>query len=508
MQIGLQINKKNSRPTVVTGATGLIGRWLLAELTARDRPVAAFVRSPETRVAELRDWVDGHGGRGELVEAYAFDLTESDLGLTASGLAQLERADAVFHLAALFGFGLDVALTRQANVVASERLVELSSTNVNLRRFVHISGYRTKGRAWRGLDVDDEAALLALYRAHGAYETSKMEAHERVRRAALKYSVPLTRISPAMVIGDSRTGETTQLTGLAETIEQLWLGKLPALAGTPQTWMPAISVDFLTSLLASLPDDEESVGDHVLVFDDETPTLPRVLEMAATRMGVKAPSLILPAGLLRALPSSISGVDPEALSFISDDRYDPRPLAELCQRLGLERPPIELTLERWIDHLMDTRFGRRGPRQGRNFIAAGTRVFGRGDRETPEVVYLHGVMLNEHSWTPVTDRVAGSHLALDLPGLGRSEPGGGTPREWMTAALAPTRNTPIVVGHSLGCAFALEYAAAHPGRVNELVLVSPFFLQGRPGWMLRQPWLMTRLFRHGGQSRLAAAMGA
>jgi pimeloyl-ACP methyl ester carboxylesterase len=47
----------------------------------------------------------------------------------------------------------------------------------------------------------------------------------------------------------------------------------------------------------------------------------------------------------------------------------------------------------------------------------------------------------------------------------------------------------------LGAAYALELARDFPERIRGLVLVSPFFLQGRPSWPLRLPWVMAHAFR-------------
>ena len=48
--------------TLVTGATGLIGRWLVPELTRLGRDVVALVRNADSRRAEYTDWIACHGG--------------------------------------------------------------------------------------------------------------------------------------------------------------------------------------------------------------------------------------------------------------------------------------------------------------------------------------------------------------------------------------------------------------------------------------------------------------
>jgi len=493
---------------VVTGANGFIGRWLITELTSNGVAVMALVRRPEDRAPELREWLATHGGDPELLEVSALDLAAPDLGLDSDGKQALERARVIYHTAALFGFGLSVEDARTCNVLATEQLVELAAKNHNLERFIHISGYRTEGGEARVLDVDDEAALAHFYKSHGSYEASKIEAHERVRRAAARHEVPLTRISPAIVIGDSETGETTQMTGLAEVIQAMWSRELPVMAGSSETWMPVIAVDILAKMLAAIPGDPESRGAHIVVFDEHTPTLPMVLERAAQRMDVRAPRRTIPVSVLAKLPKAITNLDPEALSFISEDRYDPAPMRALAARTGIELPPVQECLDRWVDHLLDTRFLERAPRGGHHVEVGGARVFVRGDTTAPNAVFLHGLLLNEQSWAAITDRFEQPYIAPDLPGLGRSAPGGGTRGEWMTSLLAESTTAPRVIAHSLGTAFAIEYARTHPERVSELVLVSPFFLQSKPGMMARQPWLTCTALRRIGAERFEGLLGA
>ncbi len=495
------------KTAVVTGANGFIGRWLIAELTANGIAVMALVRRPEERVLELRDWVESHGGDPALLEASALDLHAPDLGLEPKGIEALENTRAIYHTAALFGFGLSVEDARKCNVSATEALVELAADNPNLERFVHISGYRTEGSEARVLDVDDAPALARFYKSHGAYEASKIEAHERVRRAAALHDVPLTRVSPAIVIGDSQTGETTQMTGLAEVIQAMWARELPVMAGTSETWMPVIAVDTLAKLLVAIHEDPASAGAHILMFDEHTPTLPRLLERAASRMDVEAPQRTIPVGVLARLPKAITNLDPEALSFISDDRYDPLPMRALCARTNIALPAVQDSLDRWVDHLLDTRFLERAPRGGRHLEVGGARVFLRGDTSAPNEVFLHGLLLNEQSWSAVTEHIEEAFIAPDLPGLGRSAPGGGTRSEWMTSLLANSTTRPRLVAHSLGTAFALEYALSHPERVRELVLVSPFFLQSKPGLLARQRWLTCAALRRIGTARFERLVG-
>lgn len=493
----------------ITGAHGFLGRWLALAWTAQGVKVLALMRGAQGRLDELRQWVDARGGRGALIEAASMELGDADrVGLDDETLVRLEQVDVFYHLAASYAFGLSREQAYLTNVQASVRLVELmAQRGARLRRFVLLSGYRASAPAAASLDVEDAAALDRFYRDHGAYEASKIEAHHRVERAALRCGLPLTRVSPAVVIGDSRTGETTQIIGFAETIEQLWLGQLPALVGSAQVWLPLVTVDFVAQVLVASAQDE-GPSQHLVVFDERSPLLEALVKRAATRLGMKAPSRYVSAGLLKALPQSMTGVEPETLSFLSEDRYDARPLTRFNAKHGLTMPKIDDAFDRWVDHLVDTRFGRSSGQGGALLEVNGERAFVYGARDGAKVVLLHGLLLSGRSWSPVAKGLAGEvYVAPDLPGLGSSAPTVLDMAGWVSGLLASAQERVILVGHSLGCAFAVAYAQAYPERVAGLVLISPAFLQPRAGWAYRQPWLLSAMLRWGDDAALATRLG-
>lgn len=103
---------------------------------------------------------------------------------------------------------------------------------------------------------------------------------------------------------------------------------------------------------------------------------------------------------------------------------------------------------------------------------------------TPEaapIVLLHGLGSSSRDWTPQVPVLGARHplLLVDLPGHGRSSPGGSTSIDAMAAhvdalldrlRLAPAH----VVGLSLGGCVALALALRAPDRVRSLTLVNAF----------------------------------
>lgn len=332
----------NDPDTLVVGATGLIGRWLVPELTRQGRGVAVLVRRAAAREAELRSWVTAHGGDAGRLSVLDGDLTKPGLGLPG-GLGTVRD---VYNLGARFDFGLDRAEARRVNVDGALEVVRWTSGLPGARRLVHLSGYRVAA-VRDGLGA---AELAALYRKAGAYEASKVEADQAVRAAARELGVPYNTVNPSSVIGDSATGETTQTLGLGQMVRDLHRGALPALPGDRRTWVPVVTVDHLARLLAAVP-EHAAPGEAFWALDEGTPPLHDLIRLVAAHLDVRAPRLSVPAGLLRRLPAGLTKADPETLSFLSADRYPTDSARRLEAAAGLTPPPVLPALRAWAEHL-------------------------------------------------------------------------------------------------------------------------------------------------------------
>ncbi len=98
----------------------------------------------------------------------------------------------------------------------------------------------------------------------------------------------------------------------------------------------------------------------------------------------------------------------------------------------------------------------------------------------PLLLLIHGMAGSNESWNAVVEPLARAHtvVAIDLPGHGSSEPGGG---DYSLGALASGLRDLLVtlgheratlVGHSLGGGIAMQFAYQFPEAAERLVLVS------------------------------------
>ncbi|MFE3195041.1 alpha/beta fold hydrolase [Nocardia sp. NPDC059240] len=461
---------------IVFGATGFIGRSLVGELLGEGQRVAAVVRNDT-----LTPWLVARGTDIEGLTVVTADITEP--------LTGLPEARDVYNAAARYAFGLGEREARATNVIGAINVLEWAATLPALRRLVHVSGYRVSAPSGE----PDYAGL-------GAYEASKFEGDLAVRKLARERDVPLTIANPSTVIGPG------QHIGLAGLVRDLWDGKLPAVPGGPEVFVPIVGIDYFVRFLARIP--ESPAGEHYWVLDDNTPRLPELIRTVADHLGVRAPSRSVPVGLLRRLPRKLTGADPETLSFLSTDRYPTASARSFAAAANLEMPAADDALRTWADDLIAERFGAAAPwlRPYGFRTVAGSRTWIAGDRHTPDHVLLHGLPMNAELWAPLAARLDGSVLAPDLPGLGRSEASDRPLEAWLADLLSEVRTRPVLVAHSLACAPALRYAIEHPDRIGGLVLIAPAFLQA-PGSALTRSPLAAWMLRRMSAARLAETLG-
>ncbi|KQW06610.1 NAD-dependent epimerase [Leifsonia sp. Root4] len=345
------------RSALVFGASGFIGRWLVRELLLKGVSVVAAVRSASSH-AHLASWLAAHG-TGEEAGSLLVDFDDEDLGLDPSE-HPLNGVTEVYNVAGAFLFGMTAEQARVANVVSSERIVTLASKLPSLTRLVHLSGYRVGGQdpaevPWSAERVRSEYSRL------GAYEASKAESDAVVQATASTLGVPWSIVNPATVIGDSATGESEQLLGLATTVRDLWNGTLPALPGGQDTFVPVVTVDYLASFMALVPTAPETEGKSYWPLDDSTPALPELLTRLAEHLGVRTPRFRIPVRLLRALPQRITKAHPETLSFLSSERYPTASATLFAEGNGLRHPDVRVSITRWADYLVAHHFDRARP---------------------------------------------------------------------------------------------------------------------------------------------------
>ncbi|TQM33261.1 alpha/beta fold hydrolase [Nocardia bhagyanarayanae] len=470
------MNSGQARHALVFGATGFVGRHLILALDAVGVSVLAACRT-EISYQKMTDWLTAHGCR-TLPKLVSVDFDAPGLGLSSP--AQLTEVSEIYNCAGAYRFGMSEHEARKANVDSVRAIVALASEVAGLRRLVLLSGYRTGGQDPAQVPWSPER-IRHTYRALGAYEASKAESDAVFQSEADRLGVPWSIVNPSSVSGVGATGESDQYLGLADSFHQLWNGGMAALPGSKDTFVPVVPVDYLARFMSLLPLDPTTQGRAYWILDEATPALPELFRVVAQHYRVKVPAIGIPVGLLKLLPRALTKADPETIGFMSTDRYPTASAQEFAARHGLTLPESVPAIQRWADHLAAHRFGEATttslPRRFSEY--AGVRTFRLGPDHASTVV-LPGLPVNAETWAAVAETLEQTIVA-DLPGLGMSDGDSRVWPDWLDHLLSSSESH-HVVGHSIGAAAAVEAAGRNPGRVRQLTLVSPFFLQ-RPAPM-------------------------
>jgi thioester reductase-like protein/short-subunit dehydrogenase len=187
---------------VVTGGTGFIGRRVVSRLlkTRPDAEVWVLVRRPSlSRFEQLA------GEWGERAKPLVGDLTAANLDLTDQAIAALGTVDHVVHCGAVYDITAAEPAQRAANVEGTRAVIGLARRlDATLH---HVSSIAVAGE-FRGEYT--EADFDVGQRLPTPYHQTKFEAELLVRSTSgLRYRV----YRPAVVVGDSRTGEMDKIDG-------------------------------------------------------------------------------------------------------------------------------------------------------------------------------------------------------------------------------------------------------------------------------------------------------
>ncbi|MQA11952.1 MAG: SDR family oxidoreductase [Pseudonocardiaceae bacterium] len=190
---------------LVTGATGLIGRHFVELLLGQEdtERVALVVREPSRqRLGELVNrWP--HPERVTLVTG---DVSQPALGIDEATREQLRGVDHLVHLAALYDITADDETSGLANVEGTRNVIELAG-RLGVGCLHHVSSVAVAGD-YRGVFTED--MFDAGQRLLTPYHRTKFESERLVREQT---EVPWRVYRPAIVVGNSQTGEMDKVDG-------------------------------------------------------------------------------------------------------------------------------------------------------------------------------------------------------------------------------------------------------------------------------------------------------
>lgn len=271
------------------------------------------------------------------------DITSPDLGLSQQSLDRARaETHTLFHLAALYDLAVDRESAQRVNVQGTERVNEFVKSIPNLKRYHYVSTCYVAGRRL-GLIREDELQHDAGFRNH--YEESKYEAELSV--AALKSDLPVTIHRPAVVVGDSRTGETAKYDGIYYLIHYLrrWPGGLSLFnIGNSAVSLNLVPIDFVIEAMVALAKDERAAGATVQIADPAPLTTEQLFDAIAETVAGRKSAITLPRNLVYPVlmapgAPKISGLPHSAVPyFFLEQWYDTTQSQQLLATNGIHCP--------------------------------------------------------------------------------------------------------------------------------------------------------------------------
>jgi thioester reductase-like protein len=218
--------------------------------------------------------------------------------LSAENLEEARReATVVFHLAALYDLAVRQDIAMRVNIEGTRNVNGFARRLASLRRYHYVSTCYVAGRR-TGRILESELRHAAGFRNH--YEETKYLAELEVE--ALKAELPVTIHRPAVVCGDSRTGETAKYDGVYYLIHYLrmWPGALSlANIGNPEVRLNVVPVDFVVEAMAALAADDSGVGATVQLADPAPLTTEELFDVLSRNLAGRESLFTIPAPLVK-----------------------------------------------------------------------------------------------------------------------------------------------------------------------------------------------------------------
>jgi nucleoside-diphosphate-sugar epimerase len=338
---------RTSETFFITGFPGFIANRLIERLaTAGGRFILlvqpTLIDRARKEIFELLSNTGKPVSDFRLVEG---DISVPDLGLTESD-KEYVRAETtrVFHLAALYDLGVAREPAQRINVQGTRNVNSFVRTLPHLRHHHHVSTCYVAGKR-EGQILETELKHDAGFR--NFYEESKYQAELEVE--ALKSELPVTIHRPAVVCGDSQSGETAKYDGVYFLIFYLlrWPGGLSLInIGNHEVCLNIVPIDFVVDAMSALACDDRAIGKTVQFADPDPLTTNQLFNAVAKSINGGRSRITAPKSwvyfLLRLPPSpKITGLPHDAVPyFFVKQTYDTSNSRQLLEPHGITCPPF------------------------------------------------------------------------------------------------------------------------------------------------------------------------
>jgi thioester reductase-like protein len=324
------------RTYLLTGFPGFLAGRLVPRLL-EDDDEARIVALVEPRMVQRAKELAPDG-----VDIQPGDITDARLGLDAKTYERLTaEVVKVFHLAAVYDLAVGEELAERVNVEGTQHVLDFCAKCPNLERHHYISTAYVAGMR-SGLVLEEDLAKGQSFK--NFYESTKFAAEVLVR--ATMETIPTTIYRPAIVVGDSQTGETQKFDGPYYLLRTYQAAKGPLLQiGRGDAHFNVVPVDFVVDAIAAGSRDPEAEGHTLHLVDPEPVSSHELARLLAVEYAGREPSLPLPPGIVdrslkyKRIRRLFGGPPRESIIYLNHPvQFDTAQAADVLGRNGLRCP--------------------------------------------------------------------------------------------------------------------------------------------------------------------------
>ncbi len=276
------------RDILITGFPSFVARRLLATIFEREKHafVRLLVRSDYVDAAERQ--LNTMNIDRDRVAVLSGDVVSMDLGLSGTEYLEIiENVTDIYHIASIWFLGVDRDTIRDVNVVGARNVIDAAFEMKNLNRLNHFSTAFVAGDR-TGVIMEEELDDGQSFR--NAYEETKFEAEIAMRDAM--HHIPVSVYRPAIIVGDSTTGEIDKMAGPYYIMNAIVLmpSNVPILMpGKGDKPLNMVPIDYVCEAMHTISRRKDTAGKTFHLADPNPLSARRVFEVVADHAGRSAP---------------------------------------------------------------------------------------------------------------------------------------------------------------------------------------------------------------------------
>jgi len=275
------------------------------------------------------------------------DLCKDNFGLHESEIQALSTAvNEIIHIAAVYRLDVEETLAYKTNVIGTRNILSLALRIKTLRTLTHISSIIVSGKR-RGIIFEDQLTHDAGF--HNHYESTKH--YSEVLMEGYKDKLPIVILRPAVIAGDSMTGEIGKYDGPYYTIKLYHRMRLlpgifvPLFGAHSCSLLNVVPVDYISKSIVYISKQPEAIGRTFHLADKNPLTYHEFFTLVHEKTFGKGRKISMPLWIEKSMKwtplwmARILGISKTGSMYLNHvSFYDTRNTDEILEGSGITCP--------------------------------------------------------------------------------------------------------------------------------------------------------------------------